>query len=512
MTTSLLSSQPSGKIAMKPQPTFSPVSLRYIAALRGVKPKRAGQGFAYAEAMCRDAEKLICLAASNPEGRFYGFVANDAARRASEEAALQRGTFNIVFLVGSPTEIMTRLASGSSLPPMLDYLCCDESEAPLPAAERAALFELANKRLNQGGLFTTSYRAYDREDGALRFLVRTLAPEMNDNQQQEFLAEIKRLGISYLAQHSDVMASLNDAIIKGAPQNFFALYTDAPASSATAETMLAMGAQGMAYGGDALLTSNFVELAIPVEAQELVVSCRNSVFYEPIKDFALNRTVRSDIWVKEPAEHSTNPAELFGGFAYGITMQRDQIPTSYAAQGKVINLSSPLYTKLIDLMSVLPVGVGDVLSHPAGQGEQPEKILEALQILVACGIASPMRGQTNAVNNSSVAQPRLVGNFNRYLDKTDLTDKTVWMASQVMGCGVSLSAREALVMQALNRAGLSNSVSALMPELRRIAETSGAASVIQSTEPTAEMAHSLICDVVKESLPQWYAFALLEAA
>ena len=506
------SSQQSRNANMKTQPAFSPVSLRYIAALRGIKPKRTGQGFAYAEVACRDAEKLICLAASNPEGRFYGFVADEKARRASEEAATQRGTFNIVFLVGAPSEILARLANGSSLPPMLDYLCCDESETALSAAERTALFDLANKRLNANGLLTTSYRAYDSEDGALRYLVRTLAPEMNDDQKQEFLAEIKRLGTTYLAQHSDVTARLNDAIIKGTPQSFFASYAEGAATSGTIDTMLAMGERGMAYAGDATLTSNYVELAIPAEAQELVVSCRDSVLYEPIKDFALNRTVRSDIWVKAPVEHSVNAAELFGGFAYGITMPRDQIATSYAAQGKAIDLSAPLYAKLIDLMSILPIGVGDVLAHPAGQGEKPEQILEALQILVACGIALPMRGQTSSTNNSSVAQPRLVGNFNRYLDKTDLTGENVWMASQVIGCGVSLSAREAFVMQALNRAGLNNSVSALMPELRRIAGTSVSMSIIQADEPTAEMAHVLICDVIETSLPQWYAYALLEAA
>jgi len=81
-----------------------------------------------------------------------------------------------------------------------------------------------------------------------------------------------------------------------------------------------------------------------------------------------------------------------------------------------------------------------------------------------------------------------------------------------MGCGVSLPASEAFVMQAINRGGLNNSVSALMPELRRIANTPELLAVIQSPEPTAEEAHALIIKTVSHSLPQWYAYALLEAA
>jgi hypothetical protein len=160
----------------------------------------------------------------------------------------------------------------------------------------------------------------------------------------------------------------------------------------------------------------------------------------------------------------------------------------------------------------MPIGIGDVLAHITGQGEKPEKILEALQVLVACGFANPMRGALHATNTSGIVQPRLVGNFNRYLDKTDLSDKDVWFASQVAGCGISLPASEAFVMQALNRAGLTNSVSALMPELERIAHTPASLSVIKADEPTAELARDLIREVVNNSLPQWYAYALLEAA
>ncbi len=335
---------------------------------------------------------------------------------------------------------------------------------------------------------------------------------MNDDQKQEFLTDIKRLGVTYLARHPDIAAKLNDAIAKAAPAAFYALYDGAPLVSATFDTLAAMGARGMAYAGDAVLTSNYVELAVPKEAQALVVECQQSPLYELIKDFALNRMMRSDIWVKQPAARSVVPAELFGGFAYGITMPRADIPTSFKAQGKDIDLSSPLYLKLINLMAVMPIGIGDFLLHPSGEGEKPSKIVEALQILVACGIASPMRGVHGPVSHANVAQPRLVGSFNRYLDKTDLTDKDVWFASSVMGCGVSLPARDAFVMQALNRAGLSNSVSALMPELRRIAHTPAGMSIMQAEEPTPEMAQSLVRDVVGKSLPQWYAYALLEAA
>ncbi|MDR3423571.1 MAG: methyltransferase regulatory domain-containing protein [Alphaproteobacteria bacterium] len=497
---------------MKPHSTFSPISLRYIAALRGNKPKKTGAEFTYADLVCAAPEKLICLAASNPEGRFYGFVADDTARRAAENIATQRGTFNIIFMTGSPSEALARLDNGSSLPPMLDYLCCDESAAVLSTDERKALFTLAQKRLNPGGLFVTSYRAYDREDGALRFLVQELTPEMNAAQKQEFLSEIKQLGARYLARRPDLADALDKAIADKNPQAFFALFDGASAVSTTFNTLVAARTHGLSYAGDATLVSNYVELAVPAQAQDLVVSCRAHPLYEPIKDLALDRAARSDIWIKEPVSTSASAAELFGGFAYGLVVPAEQVPPAFAAQGKVIDLSGELYAKIISLMSITPLGVGDILAHPAGQGEKPEKILEALQVLVACGFAIPMRGAMTLTNKSNINQPRLVGSFNRFLDRTALSDQDVLFASQVVGCGVALSARDAFVIQAVNRGGLDNSVSALMPELRRIANTQTSLSIIRAEEPTAEIAHSLILDIVGKSLPQWYAYALLEAA
>ena len=55
---------------MNSKQSSSPVSLSYVAALRGVRPRRPGETFAYADVACADTDLLTCLAASNPEERF----------------------------------------------------------------------------------------------------------------------------------------------------------------------------------------------------------------------------------------------------------------------------------------------------------------------------------------------------------------------------------------------------------------------------------------------------------
>jgi hypothetical protein len=493
--------------------TYSPVSLSYVAALRGVKPRRPGQAFTYAEIDCHHPDLLVCLAASNPEGTFYGVMADgESCARATSDAAL-RGVTNVSFVQGTAADILARVEKGDKVLPPLHYLVCDESENTLHAGERNALFGLAEKLVIVSGLFHYSYRAYDKEDGALRFLVNEMSPEMSATQASEFLLEVKKLGTTYLKGQPSVMAKLNDAIAKNMPDAFFDSYETAGARSATFDTIVAMRSRNLAYAGDAHVAANYIELSVPAAAQQIVLECRTNPLYEPVKDFALNRSVRSDIWCRMPATQTKNNEELFGGFSYGITRPRDAVPSEIEAHGKTIPLDSTLYRKLIDLMAMMPVSVGDFLSHADGKAFGASDVVGAIQILVACGIARPMRGLSTAHSSANITQPRLVGAFNRYLDKTPVTGGEMRVASSVLGDAMVLSARDALVMQAVYRAGLANSVDALLPELKRLAQNPvQAARIMDVAEPTSEVAHHMIEEVLSKSMVQWYAYGILEAA
>ena len=498
---------------MNPDLAFSPAPLSYVAALRGVRPHRTGENFAYAEIVFANPDRLICLAASNPEGRFYGLAQRSIDKTEGEKLAAARQVSNVTFLEGSPSNCLAKIEKGAAPVPPLQYFCCDERQNVLPASERAALFALAEKLLLPGGLFGYGYRAYDKDDGALRFLVHELAPEMNVTQANEFLQELKKLGVFYFKNHPDAASKLEQASTSGIPDQFFAEYEGDKVNSGSFDTIVALRPRGFLYAGDVDIGMNYIDLAAPVSAHPIILECRNNHLYEPIKDFALNRLERCDIWYRQPAPQSENLSELFGNFVYGITIPRGEIPQHVKTVGIPVDLSAALYTKLIDLMTLMPLSVGDFLAHADGKNFAPADVTNAIQILVACGIARPMRGHYRSSTRADLAQPRLVGAFNQYLDKTTLTGARVWLASPVAGSAVTVSARDALVMQALNRVGLANCVSALLPELQRLAkDPASAACVMDAATPTSEIATNMIKDTVSQSAVQWYAYGLLAAA
>ncbi|MDP9128417.1 MAG: methyltransferase regulatory domain-containing protein, partial [Pseudomonadota bacterium] len=443
--------------AMTPHSLSSPVSLSYVASLRGLSPRPPGASFTYALVNCRQPALLTCLAASNPEGQFYGFVGDSAARAKADSEARAGQVDNVHFV-----------APGATVPP-LNYLCADDIEAPLSQKEREALFDLAESALIPGGLLHYRYRAYDNESGSLRFLVREFAPEMNVEQAKVFLLELKALGGHYFSGHPAAAIRLNEAIASGVPDEFFGDYEGGVARSGSIETLMGLLPRGLTYAGDADIAANYLDLAVPPSGQTIILESVQNPLYESLKDFALNRSIRADIWCRGPVTPVADLPELFGGFSYGIVGQKDGVPDSFKAQGKTVDLSSPLFRKLTGLMSLLPISIGDFLAHPDGAGFSALEVVGAVQILVACGIAQPMRGLYRSRNVESVAQPRFAGAFNKQLGQTVLSGEDMWLASQAIGSAVSVSAKEALVMQALDRGGLANSVSVLLPELQRLA-------------------------------------------
>lgn len=494
---------------MTPLGISGPVSLSYTAALRGFVPRQPGSPFAYAMADCRDFVLLTCLAASNPEGRFFGLVADAAVCAQAERLASAQSVKNISFINAAPGDVLGNKSFGL---PKLDYLCADESAVALTPEKRAALFDLAAEYLAPGGIFHYAYRAYKDEAGPLRFLVREVAPEMGAEQANGFLREIKALGHAYFARSPAEAARLDAAIAAKMPDAFFGDYNGGEARSGAFDTLIALRPRGLSYAGDAHIRDNYIDFAATPEAQDIIFACRDNPLYEAVKDFALDRALRADIWCREPARRSAALPELFGGFAYGIVIPAESVPARVETQGAAVELSSPLFKKLIGLMTIMPVGIGDFLAHPDGLGFDVTEIVGAIHVLIACGIAQPMRGMRAMGDLTNVARPRFAGDFNRILGHAEVAAKEALFASPVMGAAVSVPARDILVMQALDRAGLANSVSALLPELERLAKNPALAAYVGDGAPTATSAHAMIEDTVSRSIVQWYAYGLLEAA
>ncbi|NCC04004.1 MAG: hypothetical protein EOM37_08180 [Proteobacteria bacterium] len=482
---------------------LSPVRLSYVAALRGVLPLKPLDDFSYAVIGSFDVDDLLCLAASNPQGAFYAVVEDSVRRQGFEAFARERFSSNVRFV-----------AQESDLPKDLTYLCaCTTQNKP---SDQEVAFDVAAEHLAPSGVFCFGYQAYANSDEALRFLIEEYAPELSDAQAKEFLGELKDLGPLYFEEHPIAKTALEKAIAAQDPSLFFSACLPADGTSTvsgTFEVMKGLLPRSFAFAGSADFASNYLQLSAPPSAYAALEKCNDQLLYEPIKDFVLGRCVRYDLWVKMPVEQSEDPAALFGYFTFGITMPREKVPTSFKTREADISFVSPLFMRLIDLMCTLPMGIGDFLQHPAGQGMNPQDVVAAIQVLVACGIAQPMRSRYEGRIEADIQRPSWASSYNKFLNKEGVASSTVRLASPIIGGAITISAKEALVLQAINQVGIPNSAGILQPMLQNLVRTNPglAAQILQTTEPTDEVVHNLLTSTLSTELPHWYAYGLLAA-
>jgi len=483
---------------------FSPVRLDYCAALRGLAPPAKEGPFLYAQAGGFDPKDLICMAASNPHGSFFGVLASQEQAEQASKMARTQDVHGVTFVTKS-----------EDLPNGLHYLFCEHAGPSHQESVREDLFALAEKKLAAGGLFAYRYHAYARLEETLRFLLDAHIPDLAPEQEGAFLKDIKALNPSFFEQRPTLLSALDDAIKAGRMAPFVeACSLKEEAGSGTFDAMKGLLPRGFSFVGDADYGANYLFLAATLSAHDALEKCRDRLFYEPIKDFARGTLVRNDVWVKRPVEQTDDLASLFGPFTFGIMGARETIPSQFQSLNGSIGLSSPLFARLIELMCTLPVSIGDFLEHPAGFGFSADDVLSSIQTLVACGIAQPMREH---YENKGIAKgkdiPSCLSSFNKHLLWETIKEPTIRLASPVIGSAITLGVREALVLQATARVGIDLSAGALQPELKKMiaANPALAARVTSSSEPTDDIVHAIVTDVLEKDMVRWYAYGLLAA-
>lgn len=482
---------------------LSPIRLSYAAALRHVKPLNPQDGFSYAQVGVFTPLNFMALAASNPQGKFYALISNDTLLKKAQKVATERQVTNATFI-----------SSTDELPMNLTYLCYENiTTSP---SEEESIFDLAEKHLAPSGLLCYRYHAYNNHDDCLRFLVEEYAPELSDEQALEFLSELKILGTTYFSKNLIAQNALNNAIDAKDPSLFFTTCIpndDTSIASGTFEVMKNLLERSFSFAGSADIAANYIQLAAPAETHDTLEKCKGHLLYEIIKDFTIDEPIRSDIWVKQPVTQTDDLAELYGFFTYGIMQPRDRVPQSLSTNGTSIPLTSPLFTRLIDLMCTLPMTIGDFLQHPSGEGMDPDEVIAAVQVLVACGLAKPMRTHYEGKISADVEAPKWSNTFNDYLTHLAISEPTVLLASPIVGSPLTIPARDAMVMQALHRVGMRNCAGVLLPEIETLIKNNPAlaAQILDAADPSDETIRNILTTTITRSMTSWYAYGLLAA-
>ncbi|MHC4273508.1 MAG: methyltransferase domain-containing protein [Planctomycetota bacterium] len=294
----------------------APAMLSYVAAIGGYRPPPPAGAYTYCELGCGAGVTLNTLAASNPQARFIGVDINAShiqrARSVAEAGSLE----NVTYVEASFDDLAEHDL------PAFDYVTIQGTYSWLGPETTSAINTWLGSHLKAGGLFYVHYlglpgyaqldplwqlmreltRAHSgssaeraaeglrilellRDRGAAFFVVNPRATEL-----LAYLTERCRRDPRFLNHVAHV------ALAEHSIPHYFA------------QMAKALAPAGLRYAGSTVLMNNDREIAFPPDLRSTVADIEDAGALEALKDYAIDRDARFDVFVKD-AERDPAGAE-----------------------------------------------------------------------------------------------------------------------------------------------------------------------------------------------------------
>lgn len=385
--------------------TFSPANLRLVAAVRGYEIEVNEAGYAYAMLNCGDGESLIALAASNPEGVFFGFDGDAAKLEEAAAASAASGVDNVKF-VQADTATLAEAVQNGALQPAFNYIVANLVESD--GAAISAAVTLASNLAAPGALCYACY---------------PVTPVKADSQT------------AYIMSYQAGTTNTDKAQTAGS----------------TSE---------LTYLGSAKIRNNYLEFSVHPDHQPALMEQHGKPVYENLKDMALGARLRHDVWIKPGARQNANAGALLAEFNFGIAAPSSYLNPQFRYFGKKLDLTTPLFARLLATLSETTHTIGDLLSLSDFQSATPEDVLSGLQVLIATGIVEATRGGYNPTG-ANFDHPQFAGSYNQRLRDKDIGDNGELLAAPMLGRPVLGTAPMLKTMQSMDQSGLRGAEEAL---------------------------------------------------
>jgi len=496
-------------------PTLAPLALRYVAALNGVTPPRGDAGFRVLELGCGLGRTLTTLAAANPGGEFVGVDLNPehTAAIAHDVAAAGLGNVRVV------------TADFGHLPDDLgefDFITAHGVYSWVGPEVRAEMVAIARERLAAGGLCLVSYNAMPgwAHLQPIRGILRQYAVLRQGDTVQRV-----RDGLAYLVYLRDKHAKY---------------FVDNPGAAAYVEQLLRQdprylaheflhehwtsfyfqevardfGAAGLAFVGSLPVHTNFWDLCVLPEFQELFRTTGDRLVTEAHKDFCANTQFRTDIYAKSAAPLGGLDGRLRAVDDIRFRVGRRGVTLPYHANLGVVSttVQGPLYQSLVGLLSGGGLRLSEIVAADALRGTPPVEIARAVDAGVAMGLFE-IAGHPLDESAFDAAMPRLPLAFNRAVLESDaLGGRPVPLASPRTGTGHVLGDLEAAMLHEVcvrGREGLADRVATRLRGSGRMVERDG--KPVTDTEEQRRLIAEACAMFVQSGLPELARLGIVTA-
>jgi ubiquinone/menaquinone biosynthesis C-methylase UbiE len=451
---------------------MTPAWLGFAALLLGQRHPDLSRRFRYADLGCGFGMTALVVAATCPQAEVWGFDFNPAHIETARRWAADLGLSNVTF---EETSFATLAQLPDTVLPDFDFIVSHGVLSWISPANRQHLIDVIGRRLLPGGL---AYLSYNTLTGwasmvPVRALMRQLAmatPGRSDQSVPAVLDTLDRVvkgGARYFAGNPGLTERLTQ-LRNQSPRYVAHEYLNAdwhPVMSSDVITSMQEARCG--YLGSAALAENIDIASIPAELVPLLAETREPLLRETLRDFAMGRMFRRDIYRRGLLSMSTaEHLDLLDGIRFIRTSDLPENEITFTTPMGTLSGRAEVYQPLLGVLRQGPATVAEL--RRASPARPVGEILQALTLLASGGFVHPMMPDpvgglaTSQALNRRFAQangdgadmPRLAAPAIGSIMSADVIE-TLVVGRLLDGAAEDVTSLADAVIQSLQRAGRS---------------------------------------------------------
>ncbi len=389
---------------------------------------------------------------------------------------------------------------------------------------RERILDIARRHLAPGGLLLVSYNAMPgwAHLQPIRGILRQYAALRQGDSVQRirdalaYLVFLRDRQAKYFVDNPRASAYI-DALLTQDPRYLAHEYLNGHWTSFYfAEVAQMFGSAGLTFVGSLPVFTNFWDLCVRPEFQELFRTTTDRLVTEAHKDFCANTAFRWDVFAREPRPLTSldDRLRVADDFHFFLPAADPRLP--YQANLGVVTttLHGPVYQGLIEFLAGGSRRLGEILAAPALAGVPRDELAKVVDVGVALSLIGLSAGPIGPIPEAVPERLAVPCRFNRaLLESCPLTGQTLTLASTRTGTGHALGDFEAVLLWDLLARGREGAAERLDTRLQASGRT-----VQRDGQPVADAAErrkiidDRIADVQRSMIPQLLRLGILAPA
>jgi SAM-dependent methyltransferase len=493
---------------------LSPIYLDFACVVNGFEGIKVTKPLRYCELGCGRGYGTALLAAANPNIKFVGIDFNPShiaeARALAAQAELSNLSFYEMSFADAAKSADPKLAN-------FDIVVMHGVYTWVLPRVRTDIHDFVREKLLAGGLFYISYNTMP--GWATVAPIQRLIMEVGERSSRDSIAVIEEAQnlLKSLIDHSSAFVTQNPGVktrlerIAKQDKSYLAheFLNSGWQPHFVTDVITNLSESKLTYAGSASLLENRIDLCVPKNLQEIVRNAPDVPMRELLKDYAINKQFRRDIYIKGPQSLTIREQrQRIGELAFASTLMVKNLPKKLQIPVGEVTIKPEALAMIMDAVGDKVVTGNDIFAAGNKKGVNDSETIFRLLLLISAGAISPARPDHQKVDRKPAQR------MNEYLmHRAIASDTHRFVASPVLG-----SAINAPFMDRVSQPLIVKAPKLSAQDIARLAfdelEKSGQAfrrdgKPLAKTEENIQEISKFVSEFREQRLPRWHVLGVV---